>query len=247
MNRPIFNRYERKYIITAKQKDELIEFLNEYLIEDPYSTDGKAYTVYNIYFDTHDFSIIRNSIAKPRYKDKLRLRSYKFPLNPEDPVFLEIKKKYEGKINKRRITMRYDQALDYLEKKIMPTFDNFRDNQIMKEIDYFINIHNAYPGAFIKYDRIAMMSPTDELRVTFDYNIKFRNQKVDFTNDYGNLILSNRDSWLMEVKTEDNFPFWLARKLSEYQLYSQSFSKYGRAYQQYLLGGTNDDYILYHH
>jgi len=51
----------------------------------------------------------------------------------------------------------------------------------------------------------------------------------------------------MEVKSEDNFPFWLARKLSEYELYSQSFSKYGTAYKQLLIGGTTDDYILFHY
>lgn len=247
MIKPIFNRYERKYIITTKQKNDLIAFISEYLISDPYSQNGNPYTIYNIYYDTHDFSIIRNSIQKPTYKDKLRLRTYTYPLLDDSIVFLEIKKKFEGRINKRRVNLTYKQAKDYMESGIKPVFDAYIDNQIMSEIDYFIKIHKAKPGAFISYDRIAYMSDSDALRITFDHQILFRNKNIDFSSNEGNPILSSKDLYLMEVKSEDNFPFWLARKLSEYELYSQSFSKYGKAYQQYLLGGTTDDYILYHY
>ena len=245
--KPIFNRYERKYIITTKQKNDLVSFISEHLISDPYSINGTSYTIYNIYYDTHDFSIIRNSIQKPTYKDKLRLRTYTFPLQDDSLVFLEIKKKFEGRVNKRRVNTTYKQAKEYMESGIKPIFENYIDNQIMNEIDYFIKIHKAKPGAFIRYDRIAYMSDSDALRITFDHQILFRNENIDFTKDEGHPILSSKDLYLMEVKSEDNFPFWLARKLSEYELYSQSFSKYGKAYQQYLLGGSTDDYILYHY
>lgn len=247
MQNTIFNRYERKYLLTKKQKDELYAFFKNYLTEDPYSNDGAHYTIYNVYFDTPDFSIIRNSIQKPVYKEKLRLRSYQTPLKPEDLVFLEIKKKHRGKINKRRVTLTYKQAIDFIEHKKMPVVSTYMDQQIINEVSYFIDIHQAKPGAFIKYDRIALMSPDDQLRVTFDHNILFRNQEITLNNAQGEQVLSNQDYWLMEVKSEDNFPFWLARKLSEYQLYSQSFSKYGKAYQKYLVGGAADDYILYHY
>jgi len=247
LSKPIFNRYERKYLVTTKQKDELLAYLKEHLIDDPYSMNGQHYTIHNIYFDTPDFSIIRNSIQKPVYKDKLRLRAYNFPLKPEDMVFIEIKKKYEGRINKRRVNMTYKDALNYLNSGVLPKFNDYLEQQIMQEIDYFIKIHKAKPGAYIRYDRIALMSPSDDFRVTFDHNIIFRNTDVSLEKNTGHLILESKDHWLMEVKSEDNFPFWLARKLSEYELYSQSFSKYGKAYQQYLLGGTSDDFILYHY
>ena len=245
MIKPIFNRYERKYIITAKQKDDMVEFMKDHLVFDDYSTDNTPYHIYNIYFDTHDFSIIRNSIAKPTYKEKLRLRSYTFPIQHEDIVFLEIKKKFEGRINKRRLFMTYEQVLDYLNHQKKPVFANYIDQQVFLEIDYFLSLHKAKPGAFISYKRIAMISEQDDLRVTFDYDMKFRNDNVNFESDDGHQIIQSNDYFLMEVKSSINFPFWLARKLSEFQLYSQSFSKYGKAYQQYLQGGTNDDYILY--
>ncbi len=246
MPTPIFNRYERKYIITTQQKEELYSFFKEYLIEDPYSIGGKEYTIYNLYFDTHDFSIIRNSVQKPIFKDKLRLRSYQSPLSDNDLVFLEIKKKYEGRINKRRVILTYKDAILYLSQGIMPHFNQYIDQQIMSEIDYFIRIHRANPGAFIKYNRIALMSPNDQLRVTFDHQIVFRNDRLDLNIAEGQQVLSDHDYWLMEVKCDNNFPFWLARKLSDYHIYSQSFSKYGKAYQKYLLvGGTSNESFIH--
>jgi hypothetical protein len=245
MLKPVFNRYERKYIITSAQKNDMIEFMKEHLVFDQYSLDNQAYTIYNIYFDTHDFNIIRNSIAKPIYKEKLRLRSYKYPLDPHDLVFLEIKKKFEGRINKRRLFLTYNDALNYLNNGMKPVFTNYLDQQVFNEIDYFLNLHKAKPGAFISYKRIAMISETDDLRVTFDYDMKFRNKNINLESDEGSHIIESNDYYLMEVKSSNNFPYWLARQLSTYELYSQSFSKYGKAYQKYLEGGHNDDYILY--
>jgi hypothetical protein len=92
-----------------------------------------------------------------------------------------------------------------------------------------------------------MMSLTDELRITFDHNILFRNNNINLLQKGGTSLLQDTSKWLMEVKSDDNFPLWLAQKLSEYELYSQSFSKYGNAYKQHLLGGNIDDYILYHY
>jgi SPX domain protein involved in polyphosphate accumulation len=247
MIKPIFNRYERKYIVTSEQKNELIQFFKDYLIFDPYSIDGKSYTIYSVYFDTQDFGVIRNSISKPKFKDKLRMRSYTCPVKPQDMIFLEIKKKFDGRVNKRRINLTYEQAQFYLERGIKPTFDDYMDNQILNEIDYFIHVHRARPGAFISYERVAMMSTQDELRLTFDHNILFRNKNVDLMHKGGISLLEDESKWLMEVKSNDNFPLWLARKLSEYELYSQSFSKYGKAYKQYLVGGNEDDHILYHY
>jgi hypothetical protein len=245
MQKSTFSRYERKYIISTKQKDEIISHFDKYLINDPFSMNGSNYTIYNIYFDTPDYSVIRNSIQKPIYKDKLRLRSYKSPLEDTDLVFLEVKKKYEGRVNKRRVVLKYSDALNYIENGVLPLFTNYLEKQIMNEIDYFVKTYDLKPGSFIRYDRIALMTPDDHLRITFDHNIFFRNVDLHINDTKGFPVLSEPDIWLMEVKSEDNFPLWLVKILSEYQLYSQSFSKYGKAYQKHLLGGSTDDPILY--
>ncbi len=241
----IFNRYERKFIITKDQMNELIPFLSNYLNYDVYSRDGHHYTIYNLYFDNDDFSVIRNSIAKPKYKEKLRLRTYEYPLSETSQVFLEIKKKYQGRVNKRRVILDYQHAKNYLNTKELPPFKDYHDVQMMKEIDYFINIHHARPGAYIRYNRVALHSEDDDLRVTFDHDLIYRTQKLTLDHTEGYPLLPSENHILMEIKSDNNFPFWLARKLSELKIYSQSFSKYGKAYEKYI-GGINDDIPFIH-
>ncbi len=245
MNNRIFNRYERKYIMDMTTMEDFIPFLRQYLTHDPYSQNGHHYTIYNIYFDTDDFGIVRNSIQKPPYKEKLRLRTYDFPIHPDSICFLEIKKKYNGRVNKRRLTLSYGEAMNYLQKGIKPQLDDFMQLQILNEIDYFISIHKAKPGAYIRYDRIALLSESDDLRITFDFNIIYRTTQLSLEKTSGHAILPTKDSVLMEIKSDNNFPLWLAQKLSSLKLYSQSYSKYGKAYEYYLGGHTDDD-ILHH-
>ena len=86
-----FKRYEKKYKITEKQKEMLCEEMKKYMREDDY---GK-YSLCNIYYDTPDMKLIRASLEKPIYKEKLRVRSYGVPKLGEK-IFVEIKKKYDG-------------------------------------------------------------------------------------------------------------------------------------------------------
>gem|GEM_PF-45806 len=241
----IFNRYERKFIITKNQMNELIPFLSRYLDFDPYSRDGKHYTIYNLYFDNDDFSVIRNSIAKPKYKEKLRLRTYDYPLTDTSQVFLEIKKKFQGRVNKRRVILDYNHAKNYLTTKELPPFKDYHDVQMMKEIDYFMKIHKAKPGAYIRYNRVALHSIHDELRITFDHELTYRTKELTLDKIDGFPLLPSESYILMEIKSDQNFPLWLARKLSELKIYSQSFSKYGKAYEKYI-GGLNDDVPFIH-
>ena len=105
----VFNRYEKKYLIDAKDFKWLLEKLKERMEPDKYNKDGRLYKISNIYYDTPDDALIRASIEKPVYKEKLRLRSYGVP-GIYDEVFLEIKKKYNGMVNKRRTCLKIGRA-----------------------------------------------------------------------------------------------------------------------------------------
>jgi hypothetical protein len=244
----LFNRYERKYLVTEQQKNELVDFLKTRLIYDPYSQNGQPYSIFNIYYDTSDFHVIRTSIAKPIYKEKLRLRCYTLPQSQSDIVYLEIKKKMNSRINKRRIPLSYRDAIDYIDKNIKPKFDDYLTQQIFNEIDYFIQFYKANPGALIRYQRLALTSEEIYLRITFDKNIEFiPNFEVSNLQNHlpGINVLENPSLWLMEIKSAQNFPLWLVNKLSSLELFSQRFSKYGKSYQNYLLGGHIDEHLLY--
>ena len=206
----VFERTEIKYIITLKQREALLKLIESYIKPDEY---GES-TVCSLYFDTDDFLLIRNSMDKPVYKEKLRLRSYSTP-KADSNVFLELKKKYRGVVYKRRQTLRYAEAMYYLNHSEMPN-----DSQIMREIDYTMERYrNLRPRMFIGYDRTAFYSKTDhELRITFDKNVRFR-------------TVLQKNLCIMEIKSLNTMPLWLTAALNELKLFPGSFSKYGTAYR----------------
>ncbi len=222
----IFQRVEKKYMIS---KSAYLEFLNRilpYIKPDEYG----PVNICNIYYDTDNFDLIRTSIGKPLYKEKLRLRSYGIP-NENDTVFLEIKKKCNGIVYKRRIDMKEAEAEEYMNNGKKP--ESY--NQILNEIDYFIKYYKPEPKLFLAYDRIAYSGKYDsDLRITFDSNIRSREYDLDLKKgDYGELLLEE-DYYLMEIKASDSMPLWLARTLSDMKIFPTSFSKYGKVYMNNL-------------
>lgn len=219
-----FKRYEKKYLLNREQYERLQERLQPYIQLDQYG----LHTICNIYYDTDQFDLIRTSIEKPPYKEKLRLRSYGIP-QEGGKVFLEIKKKWKGVVYKRRISMTLEEAKAYLEEgKSLPA-----DGQIEREIDYFVKFYNPKPKMYIAYDREAYFGKEDNaLRITFDRNIRSREEDLQLEmGDAGKLLL-DKEFRLMEIKVSGAFPMWLARILSELEIYPTSFSKYGNIYKQ---------------
>jgi len=222
-----FKRYEKKYFLTPVQYKLFKEKLMEYVTEDEYPT----YTLCNIYYDTDDYRLIRASLEKPMYKEKLRVRSYGVP-KADGKVFVELKKKFDGVVYKRRITTSPFLAEPFL-KGIKPAEN---ESQITREIEYFQRFYQAKPKAFIAYDREAYQGIEDsELRITFDTNMRYRLDNLKLTaGDYGEPIIDT-DEILMEIKIPGVCPLWLSRLLNEYKIYSTSFSKYGACYEKHIL------------
>ncbi len=219
----VFERTEKKYILTLSQRRRLLEVISRYIKPDEY---GES-TVCSLYFDTDDSRLIRHSMEKPVYKEKLRLRSYSTPKRDSN-VFLELKKKYNGVVYKRRQTLKYTQAMDYIREGVMPN-----DSQIMREIDWAMQYYPGIaPKMFIAYDRTAFYSKTDhELRITFDRNVRFRTDNLDLAKGhYGERIL-DANLCIMEIKALCAMPLWLTQALSDLKIFPGSFSKYGTAYE----------------
>lgn len=228
MAQDIFRRYEKKYRITREQYQHLLSRMITGLIPEPY---GK-HTICNVYFDTEDFQMIRNSLAKPVYKEKLRLRSYGTPGN-EDMVYLELKKKFDGVVYKRRVMMTYIDAKKYLYDGIRPP----ADSQILREIDYALKFYQAHPAVYLAYERIAFSGrENSDLRITFDMNIRARQHAAELGKGSYGTVLLDKGSLLMEVKIPGAMPVWMSRLFSELQIYPISFSKYGTYYQDYIAG-----------
>ena len=226
----VFSRYENKYLIGEEIYARLQERLLEYMDLDEYNKRFYTYPIYNIYYDTEDSHLIRTSLAKPKYKEKLRLRSYGIPTE-NSKVYVEIKKKFRGMVSKRRSAMMPREAYDFLETGALPYLMPYMNAQVLAEAEYIFRRNNPVPKVFLSYERRAYFGRGDhDLRVSFDTAITTRRTDLRLeSGTYGERLLED-GLWLMEIKVARSIPLWLARLLSEYEIYPRSFSKYGAEY-----------------
>ncbi len=220
----VFKRYELKYILTAEQKEKVLRAMEPYMVSDQY---GRT-VIRNIYFDTDDYRLIRRSIEKPAYKEKLRIRSYS-RAEPDSTVFVELKKKYKKVVYKRRISLPEEEAMEWVSGERHCR----KDTQISGEVDYFLHYYRCLrPVGFLSYEREAYYAEEQkDFRVTFDDTILFRQEDLSLESEVYGTPLLPEGSVLMEIKCSGAIPIWMVRALSEEQIYRTSFSKYGTAYR----------------
>ncbi len=220
-----FERVEKKYLLTPAQLDALAPMLHRHMQIDQYG----RHTICNVYYDTPDYRLIRTSLQKPVYKEKLRLRSYGVP-GPGDTVFVELKKKYRGVVYKRRTALELTAAERWLAGD-----GPAPEGQIAREIEYFQSLYRTGPAVFLAYDRAAMFGRQDpDLRLTLDENIRWRTDALALSAGDRGSPLSVQGLYLMEVKLPGVMPLWLAHGLAQAGAAPVSFSKYGCCYREFL-------------
>ncbi|MEK8210032.1 polyphosphate polymerase domain-containing protein [Paenibacillus sp. FSL L8-0696] len=230
----VFNRYENKYLLDNEAYYKFYNQLLEYMELDDFNKQHEFYSITNLYYDTEHNTLIRNSLAKPKYKEKLRLRAYGVP-NQDTKVYLEIKKKVFGLVNKRRTSLKLNEAYDFVATGMEPEFKDYMNKQVIEEIKYFLTRYDLQPKVYLSYDRKALFCKNNrDLRITFDTNIRSRRYDLKMEHGVHGEPLLEPGQWLMEVKAENTIPVWLAKMLSEHQMYRTSFSKYGNEYKKML-------------
>ena len=230
----VFNRYEHKYLLDKKTYEKVLEIMDEHMELDSHNPNHRSYTIANIYFDTEDDYLIRRSLEKPQYKEKLRMRAYGVP-GEESKVFLEIKKKYHGIVNKRRTTIGLMEAYKFTESGEMPPVKEYMNKQVLHEIVYFLHQYQPKPKVYLAYNRIAYFERGNpDLRISFDTNIRTRRCNVHLEEgDYGEALLDEH-VYLMEIKTARTMPLWLAHTLAKLNIHRCSFSKYGTEFMHFV-------------
>lgn len=226
-----FKRYENKYRVDQRTWETLQGQLLDRMEPDAYNRNGRTYTISNLYYDTPDSHLIRTSLQKPVYKEKLRLRAYGVP-GLETQVYLEIKKKYQGIVNKRRSAMILCDAYDFVASGQLPVERPFQNRQVLREITYLLQQHDLRPCLYLAYDRLAFFDRENrDVRISYDTNIRSRRADLRLeSGDHGELMLEPGQG-LIEIKVASNMPLWLARLLSDLEIRPTSFSKYGTEYQ----------------
>lgn len=228
-------RVEKKYVLSAKQYQDLTKRILPYLVKDSYYSSH----IYNLYLDTDGFELINRSMMKPMYKEKLRIRSYQEILaNEHQEVFLEVKKKCSGVVCKRRLSLPYERILEALSSTHID-----ERGQIAKELSYALAFYRVKPKVFVGYDRLSYQGREDEtLRITFDFHIRSRFHDLALCDHPDNQELFEHGEVLMEVKAQQALPLWLVVAMSELKIYPVSFSKVSRIYQNYITGGEANVY-----
>lgn len=230
----VFERYEIKYFLTRAQKEAVMAAMEGHMDPDSF---GRS-TIRNLYYDTDNYRLVRRSLERPIYKEKLRVRSYS-TAKPEDEVFVELKKKYQSVVYKRRTGIREKDVADYLSGRIPAP----NPCQITNEIDYFCHFYgNLSPKVFLSYEREAFFDKNDSgFRVTFDENILWRTTDLSLeAGVYGENILQPGQT-LMELKTSGGIPLWMVDILTAQKLKKTSFSKYGSAYMTMFARGKEEE------
>ena len=221
-----FKRYEIKYLLTQQQKEAVLQAMKPYM-----KLDGYGRTVIrNIYFDTGNFRLIRRSLEKPSYKEKLRIRSYQTAAD-DDSVFVELKKKYKSVVYKRRLTLPEAQAMNIFRYDLPLPIEYFRS--------YYADLH---PAVFLSYEREAFYSlDGGDFRVTFDENILYRESDLSLSSEVYGIPLLGEGQTLMEIKTSGGLPLWMSHTLNRLKVFKTSFSKYGMAYQHMMTKSETDE------
>lgn len=232
----VFKRHEIKYKLTPAQYEIVLREISKYLSVDEY---GET-TIQSLYYDTHTWLLVRNSLERPFYKEKMRARSYGLA-TPDQKIFLELKKKCDGVVFKRRIGIREKELAPFINMGI-----GADKGQIEKEIRYFCQFYGGLkPAMLLLYDRTAYLDTNSDLRVTFDKNVRYRTERLDLCSGLDGTLLLSDGELLMEIKTSGAYPMWLVKLLNENGIYKTSFSKYGTAYQLEMQAKKQENKYIY--
>ena len=220
----VMKRYELKYVVSPEQTAFLREKLQGHMEVDEFGLTSIA----SLYYDTPDYRLIRASVEKPPFKEKIRLRSYGLATETS-PVFLELKRKFDGIVYKRRVKTTIPLVKRFFEGE----GDICAGGQINSEITTFRDHYKTLvPACLIIYDRTAYFEPGGDLRLTIDGNPRYRTENLDLTTSMEGISLLPEGYNILEIKVQNAMPLWLTAILSEGKIYKNSFSKYGEAYKQ---------------
>ena len=222
--------FELKFQIDEDRAQNVAAWAAQHLHLDPHADAalGNAYRVHGLYFDTPALDVFHRS---PGYKRrKYRLRRY--GANPR--IFLEQKRKSDGKVAKRRVEVAHGE-LDRLRE--VPTDLDWAGHWFHCRI----NQRKLEPACLISYLRQAYFGHNAEgpLRLTLDREVRSRPAEgwsIAVVNGEAPLLSSHV---LLELKYRKNLPALFKGLMQDFALVPAPLSKYRLAIQALGRGGAN--------
>ena len=217
-----FRRREKKFLLDQTQYQHFLEQTSPFLKRAEYFES----VIQSVYYDTQTDALIRRSIERPLYKEKLRVRKYLGTEN--DPlVYIELKKKFEGIGYKRRALADWNE----LNEKGLSGC-SYSCEQIGKEIRQFAKVYpDLHPRMRIKTTRHSYVDKEDpDIRITFDFNVTYSDEDLNILEFNEGKELLPDGTVILEVKVPENLPLRYTKILTGEKIYRRPFSKYGTAY-----------------
>jgi SPX domain protein involved in polyphosphate accumulation len=229
-----FNRVELKYLLTRSQALAIQEDLLKYLKPDSYG-DGGGYALSSLYYDSPEHTFYWEKIEGIKFRRKLRIRHYETAdeLLPETDVFVEIKQRLDRVVQKRRIKVSYEDALRLCNDRKKPQKVDPQDEAVLEEIQSMLIQYDLQPSVITSYFRQAFVGTDYDLglRVTFDTDLRYRAKDLRLDSKNKGKHMLGPERVIMEVKANENVPYWLSELIGKHNISIIRVSKYCQGLQ----------------
>jgi VTC domain len=217
-----FNRFEFKYVMPFQSAMEFVSQISDKMKLDTHAGPDGAYKINSLYYDSESLDFFWEKIEGIKVRRKLRIRTYGTD-KPTD-AFIEIKQRIDKTVQKMRVKLKYQQALEILENK---NSGEIKD-KILDQALYLVDHYALKPQAVISYDRYPFMGIYDQgLRITVDTNLRCQSDRTDEINsrEFSPYFLPPEFS-ILEIKFNDVVPRWLVNHIGYFQCNLRRISKY---------------------
>lgn len=233
-----FNRFEIKYLVPQDQADELRKEFRRHMDDDAHSGAG-GYPITSVYYDTRHLKFYWEKVEGLRFRRKLRVRHYGTAddLDPESKVFVEIKQRVNRVTQKRRVSLRYSDALRLCSPEgYEPTGEvSTRERAFLDEVTTLVGELDLRPTVTTGYHREAWVGREADLglRVTLDHRLRGRDRDFHLSSESANRLTLPPRLSILEVKANERVPAWVTDVTARMSLEVVRISKYCQSVQAF--------------
>lgn len=203
-------RHELKFFISPLQYQVLSRTLKATLNPDPNGDENNQYHIRSLYFDTAYDSALYDKINGTANRDKYRIRIYNFS---DQMIRLECKSKFRNLISKRSVRITRDLAEQLISAD--PTGLESTASGLVSDTFREMRTNLLHPVVIVDYLREAYLHPAEEVRITFDMQLRSGLNSVDMFNPYLPTVPPfDHDEIILEVKYNQVLPPYIANLLT---------------------------------
>lgn len=233
-----FSRFEFKYVLPARVREQVEAELGHFVELDPYAANAAAagpagavrpghYFVRSLYFDDPVFGCFRDKVDGVHTRTRFRIRTYARDAGQAAPWFLEIKGRYNNLVFKHRtpVAGRFDPHVrgDDLVHAVLA---HTAPGTVRTNFEFDLYRRQLRPVVLVDYERRPYVSRFDpDFRLTFDWGLCAAADDAVFPARRPNLRRLLPGYTVMEVKFRHHVPAWFHRIIQAYELRRVSISK----------------------